>query len=455
MTVQEYVEQKMEQYSEAFDFYMDVGEMPEDMPMSDTLCGYMKAVIDDNPQLDSQDPLWKELLKDDLMKFLEAMLSLFIPIEQEYRKQWSMIATFANADMDGKRAQWGEVYQVITENYPSQDVNINGYAEQIKENQQNPEVVDAALTSLTKDWAKANREQKLEKEQQLLERHKDKWERLVKEHGLSDYRQAKKVDNVYHRYPALKEIVTIMGREQPQNKEEQDDIVLKYQPILLSAHTSCEEVEQISVGKDLNHLIPSETALLSEKATETLFYQKYATGQLQLFANRLPMKAQKKSEQQRKEKPRLQMGPIIVGVDTSGSMSGRPEQLAKTLLLQLLRMAKKKKRKCFLITFSVRAQAIDLAHPANWRKLNDFMTHGFTGGTDGEDMLRIALEQLRKEDYALADALIISDFYFALPMKHTLESLQWEHDKGARFYGLQIGKQSCIYEKVLDKVWRV
>ena len=83
MTVQEYVEQKMEQYSEAFDFYMDVGEMPEDMPMSDTLCGYMKAVIDDNPQLNSQDPLWKELLKDDLMKFLEAMLSLFIPIEQE------------------------------------------------------------------------------------------------------------------------------------------------------------------------------------------------------------------------------------------------------------------------------------------------------------------------------------------------------------------------------------
>lgn len=115
MTVQEYVEQKMEQYSEAFDFYMDVGEMPEGMPMSDTLCGYMKAVIDDNPQLDSQDPLWKELLKDDLMKFLEAMLSLFIPIEQEYRKQWSMIATFANADMDGKRAQWREVYQVITE----------------------------------------------------------------------------------------------------------------------------------------------------------------------------------------------------------------------------------------------------------------------------------------------------------------------------------------------------
>ena len=32
MTVQEYVEQKMEQYSEAFDFYMDVGECPKTCP---------------------------------------------------------------------------------------------------------------------------------------------------------------------------------------------------------------------------------------------------------------------------------------------------------------------------------------------------------------------------------------------------------------------------------------
>lgn len=454
MTVQEYIEKKMEQYSEAFDFYMEVGSMPDNMPPTDTLGGYMQAVFNDNPQLDSQDPLWQELLKEDLMQFLQAMLQLYIPVEQEYRQQVSLIGSFYHADMDKKRSMWHEASEQIEQCYLPQEVNLNGYKEQLEEAKQDDEK-EAILNALTKDWNKANKERKQRLEKEILEKHKDRWERSVKEHGLSDYKRSKKIDAIYYRYPALQEIVRIIGREQPQNKEEKDDIMLKYQPVLLSAHTSYEEVEQISVGKDLGHLIPSETALLSEKATETLFYQKYATSQLQLFANRPPMKAQKKDEQHRKEKPRLQMGPIIVGIDTSGSMTGRPEELAKTLLLQLLRMAKRKKRKCFLITFSVRAKAIDLAHPANWHKLNEFMTHGFSGGTDGEEMLNISLETLNKETYALADILIISDFYFGLPIKPTRDKMETEHKKGVRFYGLQIGNQKCTYENVLDKVWKV
>ena len=60
-----------------------------------------------------------------------------------------------------------------------------------------------------------------------------------------------------------------------------------------------------------------------------------------------------KVEQSKKKEPRLEKGPIIVSIDTSGSMCGRPIELATCLLRQLLQMAKKQKRKCFLISFSV------------------------------------------------------------------------------------------------------
>ena len=36
------VDAKLEEYSEAFDFYMECGEMPPSMPPDDCLAGYMQ-----------------------------------------------------------------------------------------------------------------------------------------------------------------------------------------------------------------------------------------------------------------------------------------------------------------------------------------------------------------------------------------------------------------------------
>lgn len=58
MDKEEYIDQRVAAYSEAFDFYMDCGQMPDMVPNDDLLSGYMKSVIDANPQLDSQDATW-------------------------------------------------------------------------------------------------------------------------------------------------------------------------------------------------------------------------------------------------------------------------------------------------------------------------------------------------------------------------------------------------------------
>ena len=80
MNIETDIAKKLQEYDDAFDFYMDRGRMPDTVPPEDLLGGFLKQTIDENPQLESQDPLWKELLKEEVMKFLEAMLELFQPI---------------------------------------------------------------------------------------------------------------------------------------------------------------------------------------------------------------------------------------------------------------------------------------------------------------------------------------------------------------------------------------
>lgn len=446
-------EQRMQYYSETFDFYMDSEDHPDFEPANDILGQYIQSVVADNPQLDSQNPLWTEILKDDLMRFLQALLSLYEPIEKEHDKQSKMIYAFTKANMNGKRKMWNVVSQTIKQFYAAQEVNIEGYINQMQ--QMDEESKSMVLSVLAKDWEKANDEYMERIEKEILDKNKNNWECSVRDHGIEDYERVRKIEHVFYRYPALTEIVKIIGREQPENKKEQDDILFKYKPLIVSNHMTFKEVEEITTGRNLSRLVPTEIAFLADSFTESVFYQKFASYKLQLFSNRSKILGQEKTKQQICDKPRLQIGPIIVAVDTSESMYGQPEKIANSLLIQLVRMAKKQRRKCFLITFSVEAQTMDLAHPANWDKLKDFLDHGFSGGTNGEEMLKIALRVLETETYSLADILIISDFEFSKPIKNTIDKMCEERAMGVRFYGLQIGTASREYDKILDRIWKV
>lgn len=99
--------QNIKEYDEAFDFYMENGKLPDNLPHGDLLGGFIGQTIQDNPQLESQDPLWTELLKEELMKFIEAMLRLFQPIEEYHRKEQAFIAVFVGGGIKQKRNMWG------------------------------------------------------------------------------------------------------------------------------------------------------------------------------------------------------------------------------------------------------------------------------------------------------------------------------------------------------------
>lgn len=282
----------------------------------------------------------------------------------------------------------------------------------------------------------------------MLERSKQQFEQICREARTADFEDKKKIDNHIHRFPQLQEIVDMIGRDKNPSKEEKDTVIYKFIPTTVSKSSSVEEIDRVENGDNLERILPVEIAM-----PEDLFFKRYATKELQQFSS--PRKdAPKKVEEYRKD-PRLTKGPIIVSIDTSGSMSGRPEKIAFSLLKQLLRMAKKQKRPCFLISFYVRSKSIDLSKPRNWGRVDNFLINSFSGGTDGEQMLAEAIRVLQNGTFEMADVLIISDLQFPKPLPKTMENIDKEKTLGKRFYALQIGHWHHGYKNVMDKICEV
>ena len=404
----------------------------------------MQEVIDNNPQIDGSDETWVEVLKEDLLSFFSALLEQFRAMQIEAMKELAMIAKFNEASIEKKRMMWTEVCSIIEAGYSKYDVNLAGYTAQFKTDDK-----DAVFSALTGDWENACKAKLDRKERQMLNRAKTQFEQLSREAGTRDYEDKKKVENYVHRYPQLKEIVDMIGRDKDSSKEEKDTVVYRFLPTTVAKNSSVEEIDRVESGDNLERVLPVELSM-----PEDLFFKRYATKELQQFSS--PGKDKPKKIEDHRKDPRLTKGPIIVSIDTSGSMSGQPQRIAFSLLKQLLRMAKKQKRPCYLISFSVRSKSIDLAKPRNWSKIDNFLEHSYSGGTDGEQMLAEAIHVLQKGTYEMADVLIVSDFEFPVPNPSTMEKIDKEKTLGTRFYGLKIGHYGVKgYKHIMDKIWEV
>lgn len=438
------VDAKLDEYSEAFDFYMECGEMPPSMPHDDCLAVYMQEVIDNNPQIDGTDPTWVEVLKEDLISFFNVLLEQFRAMQIEAMKELAMIVKFNEATIEGKRMMWQEVCNTIEAGYSKYDINLPGYTAQFKTDEKG-----AVFSALTSDWENACKTKLESKERQMLNRAKMQFEHLSREAGTRDYEDKKKVEKYVHRYPQLKEIVDMIGRDKNSSKEEKDTVVYRFMPTTVAKNSSIEEIDRVELGDNLERVLPVEMSM-----PEDILFKKYVTKELQQFSS--PGKDKPKKVEEHRKDPRLTKGPIIVSIDTSGSMAGQPQRIAFSLLKQLLRMAKKQKRPCYLISFSVRSKSIDLAKPRNWGKIDYFLEHSYSGGTDGEQMLAEAIRVLQKGTYEMADVLIVSDFEFPAPTPSTTEKINKEKTFGTRFYGLKIGHYGVKeYRLIMDKIWEV
>lgn len=204
---------------------------------------------------------------------------------------------------------------------------------------------------------------------------------------------------------------------------------------------SKEEIVGLRLGRDLAHVLPSELALLSNPDMAVLFDLKFLENKLMCFALQGTdfQDFEKQEHIQQEKESEEQQGPMILCVDTSGSMAGAPETIAKAAALFLSSQAKRQKRPCFIINFSTQIERYEVTAQTGLADLFKFLQMSFHGGTDVAPALRSALEQLQTENYKKADVLVISDFVMGALPSDVLANIEAQRIEGNQFNSLVIG----------------
>ncbi len=213
------------------------------------------------------------------------------------------------------------------------------------------------------------------------------------------------------------------------------------------------EMDGIDRGDDVNRMLPSELALLCHPILKTLWHAKRAERLLLLYQHRSKYDRGNKGEgveekkgslnkQGHKGKSGLGRGPIIICLDTSGSMHGEPEHIAKAAVLEALKMAHREQRPCHLFAFSGPQETI--CHQLDLRrggltKLLKFLQFSFHGGTDLPRAMNLALKKQTEEGWEKADILIVTDGRFPLEKSTVKEIERYKNTRKLRVFGILTG----------------
>ena len=439
------IDNKIDGYIGLLDHCIDGYELPWQWT-NDPIATYIMETckVPENIEL-CQNETSKEIFHKVISSILFTILPLFDQIENECNQEMTMVKKFFAYTLEEKRKVWKETVIHLDKAFDKNVFNIIGYMSELEKKEKS---MDEIFEAMKINWEKAALQRQERQVRNLLKKAKQIFEYRFLNPADKDFKITLKDKKILYKYPKLQEIVKAMGREKESHKD-MDTTITQYIPILLKHSHNKQDIEGVTLGNNLNSLLPSEIAMLDSSS----FYIKYARKQLQQFSSKAPQTKKEKSETKEKS-PRLDQGPIILCIDTSDSMTGKPLEIAQSLTRQLAAIAQKEKRSCFLISFSIRTKTLDLSKPSSYLKLESFFEDRYHGGSEGDQMLNEIVNQLQTNQFSMADALIISDFKFELPLKMTLKKIKEEQKKGTKFYGLGIGAWP-YYNDILDKVWHI
>lgn len=254
-------------------------------------------------------------------------------------------------------------------------------------------------------------------------------------------------DDLLRNEDSLQELADLLGRMREAEIEMEEETFEKTiirQEWVPDADTPT-EIVGIHGSDDLSNMLSSEAGLLSDDHTENLFLARFAEKNLLTFRyedQRLVNSTENTTEVHQRIKQK-EKGPFILCVDTSESMLGRPEQIAKVLALGILKMAIRENRKAYLINFSIGIKTIDLYEVADSiDELAKFLRMSFHGGTDISLPLYEAIRQIKTQDYQDADVLVISDFIMYRVDKEVLKDVQhFQMNRGTQFHSLTLSNE--------------
>ena len=308
----------------------------------------------------------------------------------------------------------------------------------------------------------------LPKQQALLDKYLDVVPAYLAEKGVTDdefeqawalmggiwnnleFERIRAIVKLQKDYPEVLEVAKVLGRIA--DDEGNEKVPLGGGNTMSVDHSAPSDIEGVTVGNDLSSMLPSEMAQMVDEDLNGLFVYKFATRNLQNF--RYKSQIMNPSHKLQMHKAR-QKGPMVVCLDTSGSMAGVPERISHSLIVKLLQLALRQDRDFLLIAFSYMAKAFEVRK--NRARLLDFFRKPASGDTDVSDMLNMCIETLMsKPEFMSADVCLVSDYKMPVAGDALMKRILDLREAGTRFYGLQIGETSFKeWPKYFDRIWNL
>ncbi|MHA1275759.1 MAG: hypothetical protein ACTSQ8_01095 [Candidatus Helarchaeota archaeon] len=236
------------------------------------------------------------------------------------------------------------------------------------------------------------------------------------------------------------------------------------------------EIYNVKRSNDISRALVIELGKLGHPILKSLFMARYIDHSLLTY----DLRGKEKSTY--KEKEEKKRGPIVACIDTSGSMSGYPEELAKALSLAVIKIAQHEKRDVHIILFSGPSQFKEmsfkqdvfqehkydgkmdyetfLTKQTEWRnqkrtyysQVIDLLSFSFGGGTDFRTPLKEARKMLKIPQFKKADILFVSDG-IAFVDSIVREITEEIKSSNARIFTVVVGTETSVVREFSDYLY--
>jgi len=470
----EYVFYDKNFYVNHLERFIDTG-LWENPDPTDAMCAYLDSLFSSHfiKMQVLGDRIKARIFRDVMIRFMTAILDRmkfkYQMAQSDFKKSEELKDWSDKKKDDGWQALVQELQKFSEYGFPS-----SFYKQQLEDKNSTISKQDL-WEKLSIDWQqsirnKLSEEQKQEvqrKEEEIKKRigdyskhipeylneHNIEYEKFSQAWGMmngvwneSDFQRLMKVVRLQNEYPDIVTIANKMGRISDNTGSEWMSLAQGESQQL--EHSSHSDILGVTMGNDINALLPLELAQYMDEDTENVFYHRFLTNHLQVFRfkSEIVQPARKLAT-----KPTVHKGPMIVCVDTSGSMKGKPEQIANSALLKVLDIANNQRRDCFLIGFSVSINPIDVKRETY--KVMDFFSKASSGDTNVTKLLNKTFSLLETSpNYMNADVLWVTDFRIPPVKAELLEKMRKYRSENTKFYGLQIGKAEHEWHAHFDEI---
>lgn len=287
------------------------------------------------------------------------------------------------------------------------------------------------------------------------------WDELRGRLRSRPWQAARRAADRLERLPELAALIRRLGRAErsvtPRHDPQRVPLVSPARPVLAPVETRLPgapgEITGIRFTSRPDRMLAAEAVMLHHPVLRKLWRARHAEARLLGWDTEAvlvdwrpdPRRARVAADEALPES--LERGPILVALDTSGSMRGAPENIAKAVVIAALRAAHDARRACRVIAFGGPGELLERdlgGDAAGLDALLDLMGQAFDGGTDVQTPIERAIASVHEARWACADLLIVSDGEFGC-VPRTLESLDDARARfGLRVQGVLVGDRETM-----------